>query len=560
MKFMSTNRLLLIAVIALAAVLRLWRLGDYPIHLTNDEAAIGYNAYSILKTARDEHGVFLPVVFKSFGDWKPGLYIYLTVPTVAVFGLTEFAVRLPSALAGIFSVVLLYMLAKKLFDEKVALFSAFSLAVLPWHIHFSRGAWEANLALFLQIAGTYAFIQAFDKPRNIIISALCFAFSLWAYQTAKLASLIILTGLVLFYRREILKIGKRYLLAALTAGVVVAIPIIASLFSGKVGRVEVMSVFSYPRPEEYIEETVLKQENITKDAPLYILFHSEALNLFRGVLGRYFNYISAKFLFFEGDWSNPRHTSVDAGYLLLVNIFTFAAGLYGIVKAKASRQTGLVLFLLAFSSIPAVLTRDSAHGVRPLGMIIPISIIAGYGVALLTRLAVKKRMINVLIIFLLFAGYTYSLTVYLDAYFVQNVYYEPKEYFYGYKQAVEKVINTKNNYSRIIFSQSFDQPYIFFLFYGAAAGDKRFDPALYQKEPAFVEGVNGDVGFVEKLGKIEFRQIDWPKYRGEKNTLIIGYEKDFPESDLVSPEFDVEYIRYPNGKPALVFVHRNENI
>src|SRR3989344_3591978 len=115
---MNTNRWLLVVILVLAAVLRLWQLGEYPIHLTNDEAAIGYNAYSILKTGRDEHGELLPIVFKSFGDWKPGLYIYTTVPSVFLFGLTEFAVRLPSALAGILAVYLVYLLTSKLFNKK----------------------------------------------------------------------------------------------------------------------------------------------------------------------------------------------------------------------------------------------------------------------------------------------------------------------------------------------------------------------------------------------------------------------------------------------------------
>src|SRR3990167_6493140 len=99
----SKNRLLIL-ILVFATVLRLWKLGSIPPHLAPDEASLGYNAYSILKTGRDEYGKFLPFVFKSFGDYKPGLYIYTTVLSVAILGLTEFAVRFPSALAGILSV------------------------------------------------------------------------------------------------------------------------------------------------------------------------------------------------------------------------------------------------------------------------------------------------------------------------------------------------------------------------------------------------------------------------------------------------------------------------
>ena len=95
----------LIIALILGSFLRLWQLSSVPNGLTLDEAAICYNAYSILKTGHDEHGAFLPVIFKSFGDYKPGAYIYLTVPSVAVFGLNEFAVRFPSALAGILAIL-----------------------------------------------------------------------------------------------------------------------------------------------------------------------------------------------------------------------------------------------------------------------------------------------------------------------------------------------------------------------------------------------------------------------------------------------------------------------
>ena len=75
-----------------------------------DEASIGYNAYSLLQTGRDEYGKIFPLIFKSFGDYKPGVYIYLTIPFIAIFGLTELSVRLPSIILGSLLPILLYLL------------------------------------------------------------------------------------------------------------------------------------------------------------------------------------------------------------------------------------------------------------------------------------------------------------------------------------------------------------------------------------------------------------------------------------------------------------------
>ena len=91
----------LIFIFLIAAALRLFALGSNPPGLYWDEVSLGYNAYSILKTGHDEHNRFLPIdTFKAFGDYKPPGYIYATVPSIALFGLNNFAVRLPSALAG----------------------------------------------------------------------------------------------------------------------------------------------------------------------------------------------------------------------------------------------------------------------------------------------------------------------------------------------------------------------------------------------------------------------------------------------------------------------------
>ena len=87
-KFFKENWILILILIV-AAFLRLFKLGSFPVSLTWDETALGYNAFSLLKTGRDEYGKLLPLVLKSFGDYKPALYSYLTVPSVLIFGLNE---------------------------------------------------------------------------------------------------------------------------------------------------------------------------------------------------------------------------------------------------------------------------------------------------------------------------------------------------------------------------------------------------------------------------------------------------------------------------------------
>src|SRR3972149_424312 len=116
---MTKGKILLIIIILLAVVLRFWHLGAYPA-FNADEAAIGYNAYSLIETGKDEHGNTWPIHFQSFNDYKPGLYFYLVLPFVKALGLNEWAVRIPGALLGVGTALILYLLVNELFGSKMA--------------------------------------------------------------------------------------------------------------------------------------------------------------------------------------------------------------------------------------------------------------------------------------------------------------------------------------------------------------------------------------------------------------------------------------------------------
>src|SRR5438477_12751586 len=91
-------------IVLFAFVLRIVNLANVPSSLNWDEVSHGYNAYSILKTGKDEWGFALPTIFRAYGDYKLPVYIYVTAVSEFFFGLNEIAVRLPSVIAGTLSV------------------------------------------------------------------------------------------------------------------------------------------------------------------------------------------------------------------------------------------------------------------------------------------------------------------------------------------------------------------------------------------------------------------------------------------------------------------------
>src|SRR3989344_3677076 len=110
LRTVKLNARILLIILLIAAFLRLWKLGSIPPGLTADEASLGYNAYSIINSGRDFWGETFPIIFKSFGDYTPGLYVYLSIPFIAIFGLNEISVRLLSAISGILTVYLFYLI------------------------------------------------------------------------------------------------------------------------------------------------------------------------------------------------------------------------------------------------------------------------------------------------------------------------------------------------------------------------------------------------------------------------------------------------------------------
>ena len=173
-------------VLSLAFILRFYKLGEIPLSLDWDENSNAYNAYSIIKTARDEYGDFLPITNRSFEDYKPPAYMYMNIPTVAIFGLTPFAARLPSAIFGFLTVPVIYFLAKKLFNSQIALVSMFLLTISPWHLQFSRVGFEATVGLFFATAAITAFLYAFEQKKWLIVSAAAIGISTYTYHTQRI--------------------------------------------------------------------------------------------------------------------------------------------------------------------------------------------------------------------------------------------------------------------------------------------------------------------------------------------------------------------------------------
>lgn len=507
------KHILFIFIIILATLLRFWNLSSNPPGLTWDEAALGYNAYSILTTGKDEYGQFLPLNLKSFGDWKPAVYAYLAVPSVAVFGLNEWAVRFPSAFFGVAAVLTLYFLIFELFKNKwLAFLSAFFLAISPWHLQFSRSGFEASVALFFNILGIYFFIK-----KKYIFSALILGLSLFTYQGSRLFVPLIWAVLIILNRKQIeWKFNLKLSIVIFTTffGLMSYI----TFFTGQSDRLATQNFFAYNRSQEEIQ-LIVKEDSLSI-SPFQAL-HGEWWAYVKGLGERFMIYFSPKMLFVDGDY-NQRHGVPDLGILYYFSAILIPLGVVYLFKYPASK---IIFFWLLLAPLPAVFSRDLISTLRALNMVIPWVVLEGFGLYFLIILLKKlPRLFFVGFLTLTFLLLTFNFLIYLDRYFV----HAPKEYskywLYGYKQVFEKLPTKK--YDKIIISDTYGQPYIYYLFY------TKYSPVKFQKQ-AKLDQPNVDVGTVRQIDNIEFRQIYWPADRGLQNTLFIGSEEQLPEKDIL---------------------------
>jgi len=384
MKLLKTKiAFLLIFLIAIA--LRFFQLGTNPPSLDWDEASLGYNAYSILKTGSDEYGNHLPISIRSFNDYKPPAYVYLTIPSVAVFGLNEFSVRLPSAIMGVLAVVTIYFLTLQLFpnyrhSKLLALSSMFLLAISPWHLQFSRAAFESNIALtfyLLALLFFTRFLNQFHNSRagpktpewakiinvNLIFTAIFATAALYSYHSARLV--VPLTFLILgfVYQNKLFK-QKFQTISAIILGLVLLTPLIFITFRGtSTERFNTVSIFTNPgefsRERERVERNQTYYQNT--NWPLKI-FYTQELVLAKIVTRNYFEHFNFDFIFLKGD-GNARHSATGMGLLYFATLPILLYGAYLLVSNKHPHKT-IIWIILISGPAAASLTSGTPHAIR----------------------------------------------------------------------------------------------------------------------------------------------------------------------------------------------------
>lgn len=551
-------------VVLIAAILRLYQLGAVPPSPDWDEVALGYNGYSILQTGKDEYGKSFPVVLRSFDDYKPALYTYLTIPAIKVFGLNLFATRLPSAIFGILTVIAVYFLLRELFGEStfslkirgwtvgIPEVATLLLAISPWHIQFSRVAFETNVGLAFNIFTALFFIKGIRRPWLLSLAAICSAASIYTYQSEKVFTPFLVIALTLIYLRPLVKLPKKYLAAAVICGALAIAPMLVYISTHQEALLRAKATLAFSDQSTFLKQDVerLVFDKKNHDFLGLVLDNRRVLYLLTGI-GGYLSHFNLNWLFITGDL-DPHHAP-GMGLLYLWTLPFLFVGLYQFFFNKALQKSkqGILLMIAWFllAPVPAAFTSGVPHAVRTLNFLPTFQVFIATGI-IATVLFINKyqtqnllqRSVKILFSVLCFLFVIFNFFYYLNQYFVQQNYFYSKDWQYGHKEEVATVQKLAPHYTQIIVSsqEPLDQSYMFYLFY------LKYPPARYQKE-----SISDSGGFaVEKgFGKYRFRPIKWKDEKKSPDILYVGRPDDFDSSAKV-----LKTIYYLDGKPAIQIV------
>lgn len=408
------KRFLFPAILLLAFALRVLFLGSVPQGVTHDELGYIFNAYSISKTGMNVFGEMTPL----FTWMVVGGFPFLPVPIYigAIFfsflPFSVFAGRLPSALLGTADVFLLYILVNQLFKNRaLSLLSALFLAVSPWHLHFSRSAYDPNFSLFFYLLAAVVFFYEAEKKRIPIFSSLALLFAVFSYRGMSPVFLPF-SCLLLWYGIRAYKLPLRSVLQRIVGiGIVLFLFLAAIVFFGKSYTQEAL-FFNDPKIQEAVNKEIREAEG-----PLFIrrIFLNKPTYITAKLRENYLRGYSTEYLFLYTEphriysiWSRGRVYALDLLFVIAGAIFLFS---------QKSRSAAVIIGAVLIGGIPGLLG-GMPYSARNYLIAAFLPVLTAGGVVGLAHLF-KSKVAKIIFVVLIIVFYSYSVAGYLFDYYAR---------------------------------------------------------------------------------------------------------------------------------------------
>jgi 4-amino-4-deoxy-L-arabinose transferase-like glycosyltransferase len=517
----NVHKLIFIAVLVLSVFFRFWHLSTLPAGLNWDEISHGYNAYSLLKTGKDQWNQSWPIFnFRAYGDYPTTANLYFTMPFIALFGLNAFAIRFPAAIFGLLFVIFNYLLAKLIFkNEKLALLNMLLAALSPWSLFPSRGVFQSNLAQFFFIAGIFYFYKSLLKNKYAYLSALFFGISLYSYHNTRIAVPLLIAFFILYYWHQL---KNKTHFSALIIFAVIAIPNLLNLFSPESqARNQWVGIIT-PSSINLINED---RRLFTGPPVLNRLVNNKVTYFSKQLIINYVDLFNPLPLFFQGS-QNYQFNPPFTGLFFIILLPLFYLGLFRL------RQF-FIPFLIAL--LPAALTVGDFPSIRAT-IALPFYFLAiSYGISYIKNL---KLIYLIVIIFFIEFG------LYWQKYLQYNINYS-QDWQFGYQEMVAKLKVDYSQYQHIYITKKYGEAHEFILFYWP------WNPKTYQNDPQKNWDFHADWYWVNAFDKFTFVN-DWEisTLKIPANSLLITSPQNYPQNNAKL----IDRVHFLNGQDAFDFI------
>jgi hypothetical protein len=527
MKFVRI--LIILSILGIGFFLRIWHINESAANIGFDEAALGYNAYSLMLTGKDEHAFKYPISLKSFGDYKPAMYTYLTIPFIKVFGLSNLSLRMVSAIAGLVLAYFVYLILGLYVKEEKYRIAGLVLAVMqPWSLHFSRVALETNLSAAFFTMGIYFYLRNRNKFNiGVYIGyILCFIASIYSYHGARVAVPLFLVLMQADPIKWMLKDKKIRFDWKEILSIVVIVLFYMPIFL----NASAMSVLTRFNQENFFRiYTPYAPKELLK-FPLIKFYY--LIGMLTGRLWSYFSPINWGGRIYIWIRQSVMHIP-EFGMVGWIESIMFIVGVVLIIKNIIKDKYRVLVYWLVAGLAPAAATWNWFHPLRCLNALGSVEIICFLGMIYVY----KKLGLFLKIVFL-------SLVLVQFVFIVNNEigfsYYETHGNFQpgGFMEGEEIIKKFYDKYDQIIVDSPQAQSYIFILYYF------KIDPILVQKE-SYGRKPNERRSWNVDFGKFKFRTINWNEDKKLKKTILWM----FPNVDVKSidelPNAKYYYTKHP---------------
>ena len=462
----KVNKYVLVFILVIASFLRIFQLSSLPISLVGDEIDVGYQAWSLGTTLKDYRGNFLPAMLHSLSEWRTPLLSYFLAPILRIVGPSVMAVRLPVAVMGVLNIYLIYVLFQKIApaDKKYGVIAAFFLAISPWHIFFSRAAFDSTLLLNLYLGAIILWLDA-----KFYLALPLFILTFYTYPIATIFTPLFIGLGWLTHKTKLFE--KKYLWVHIFSFILV-LPFVINLINGSaVDRISGINIMSDPKIADGV--ILARTEPWVVGNKAEVLFHNKLVSMVTTITTNYFQAFSSTFLFISGD-PNFGHSTGVFGEFYIILAPLLVIGIYSVIKRLRDSKIRLLLFWLLLAPLPAALTQDGGtHAIR-LILLLPAMILVMTLAWADIFAVIGKYWWHMLVVVGYFIGCGISILFFWHTYSNHYRFQSFKNWQYGYEQAFQLLDQHKVS-GNIFINNSYEPSLIRYLYF------RKIAPINFQK-------------------------------------------------------------------------------